>query len=576
MQIDARSLTSEQVIDADVCIIGAGPAGTTCAHEFLDAGLRVTLLESGGTQRDPRVQMLSAGPREGEVSQTLETMHLRQLGGTANHWILKMADKRNGYRFLPFDAIDFEAREGFPHGGWPITRAELDPFYERAHRVCGVGPFDYGTARWESERARPLQFPGGEVQTGVFLFAPTATFTHDFPALIAKSERVHSYLHATVVELLASDDGRQIRQAVVRTFEGKTLHFTARRFVLACNALQTPRLLLASRRVHPNGVGNDHDCVGRYYTDHCHASGGNFYPHDPSIINQLELYDMRPVDGASVLGRLHLAPEVMRRERLANFGATLFPMPPLRDVKALVSARALAESLMERRMPEDLAGHAGNIWRGRRHLARVAYEKLRYDTPIMPGLARGGWSRLKNNERKYNRLELFAWVEQSPNPDNRVSLVDERDELGMPRIKLRFRWDDGDLDSIRRAQAIMARALEKTGLGRYEPPEPWPDGRLPVYSLCHMSSTARMHLDPRRGVIDRHCRVHGVPNLYVAGSAAFTTSGYANPTLTNLALTIRVADHVKGSLRQAEPVAGEAMPAHQPRPEPLPADRQPS
>jgi choline dehydrogenase-like flavoprotein len=213
---------------------------------------------------------------------------------------------------------------------------------------------------------------------------------------------------------------------------------------------------------------------------------------------------------------------------------------------------------MERRVPDDFAHHLGRLWAGRRHLARVAYEKLRYDTPIMPGFGRGGWSRLQNNERRFSRLELLAFVEQSPNPDNRVTLTDEHDELGMPRIKLRFRWDDADLASIGRSQALMASALSHAGLGRYEPPSAPPDGRLPVIGLHHMAGTARMHDDPQRGVVDRHCRVHGVGNLYVGGSAVFTTSGFANPTLTNLALTIRAADHVKRSLAQVEDVNDRA------------------
>jgi choline dehydrogenase-like flavoprotein len=384
-------------------------------------------------------------------------------------------------------------------------------------------------------------------------------FTTEIPRQLAASKNVHAYLNATVVELLAAPDGGSVQAAVVKTFDGKTIRFTARQFILTCNALQTPRLLLASRRVHPNGIGNDHDVVGRYYMDHSLVPSGNFYPHDPAIINRLALYDMRLIEGASVLGKLQLAPSIMRREKLANFAATLFPMPSMKDVEALISVREVAKGLMARQLPDNLGQHLANLVRGHRHLVRVAWEKLRHDTPIMPGFGRGGWSRLGNNERKYKRLELLAFVEQSPNPDNRVTLLDARDELGMPRIKLRFRWDDADLDSIRRAQAIMAEALEATGLGRFEPPAPPPGGRLPLVGLHHMAGTARMNDDPKKGVVDRHCRVHGVGNLFVGGSAVFATSGYANPTLTNLALTMRAADTIKRRL---------AAPAASPSPTP--------
>jgi choline dehydrogenase-like flavoprotein len=562
MIIDARTLPEGETVLADVCIIGGGPAGTVCAREFLGSGLRVVLLESGGRQRDARTQALSAGQLSGEVTEPLEETHLRQLGGTANHWIIKMADKRFGYRFAPLDPIDFEAREGCPHSGWPITRADLDPYYARAHAVCGVGPFDYRAARWQTDGERPLDLPPQDVESSTFMFAPTSTFTTDIPRQLEAAADVHAYLHATVVELLASADGQRVDEAVVRTFEGRTLRFAARRFVLACNALQAPRLLLASRRVHRDGIGNAHGVVGRYYMDHSLVPSGNFYPHDRRIVNRLAFYDMRLLEGSSVLGALHVSPQAMRREGLRNFCATLFPMPPQRDVDALLSAKELALALADRRLPQGPGQHLARLWAGRRHLLRVAYEKLRHDTPIMPGFGRGGWSRLQNNERKYPRLELLAFVEQSPNPDNRVTLTEERDELGMPRLRLHYRWDDADLDSIRRAQRLMADSLSAAGLGRHEPAAPPPDGRLPVVGLHHMAGTARMHDDPRQGVVDRHCRVHGVGNLYVAGSAVFTTGGYANPTLTNLAITIRVADHLRRSLSGTETVEdGQALPA---------------
>ncbi len=551
MQFDSRTLPDGETIDVDVCIVGAGPAGTVCAREFLGTGVRVAVLESGGVGRDARTQALSAGELEGEVHEPLDETHLRQLGGTANHWIIKMADRRYGYRFAPLDPIDFEARDGLPHSGWPITRSDLDPYYERVHQVCGVGPFDYGCERWSSERAQPLPLPADQVQTSAFMFSPTAVFTTEIPRQLAESRHVHVYLNSTVVELLPASDGGSIGQAVVKTFDGKTIRFGARQFILTCNALQTPRLLLASRSVHAQGIGNDHDAVGRYYMDHSLVPSGNFYPHDPSIINRLAIYDMRLIDGASVLGRLQLAPQVMRSQQLTNFAATLFPMPSMKDVEALVSVREVAKALMARKLPDDFGRHLAHLWGGHRHLARVAWEKLRHDTPIMPGFGRGGWSRLGNNEHKYQRLELLAFAEQSPNPDNRVTLIESCDALGMPRIKLRFRWDDADLDSIRRAQAVMAAALESTGLGRYEPPNPPPGGRLPLVGLHHMAGTTRMHDDPKRGVVDRYCRVHGVSNLYVGGSAVFATSGYANPTLTNLALTLRVADTVKQCLQFA-------------------------
>lgn len=549
MHVDARGLADGQVVECEVCIVGAGPAGTVCAREFLDSGMRVALLESGGFGNERRIQALSAGTLEGHLEEPVEDTHLRQVGGTANHWIIKMADKRYGYRFAPLDAIDFEARPGMPNSGWPIRRADLDPYYARVHEVCGVGPFDYGADRWSSAEAQPLALAGDAVESAAFMFSPTAVFTQEIPAAIGRSENVDLYTHATVVELRCSPDGRRVTQAVVRHFDGRTVLFSARTFILTCNAVQTPRLLLASRGVHPKGIGNTHDVVGRYYVDHALLPCGNFYPHDPRMINGLAFYDMRLIEGASVLGRVSLTAQTMRREQLPNLSATIFPMPDFSDVDALVSVKELAQAMVDREWPKDIGAHLAKLWAGRRHLLRVAYEKARYDTPIMPGFGRGGWSRLGNNERKYRRLELLALGEQLPEWDNRVTLTDERDELGMPQVKVRYRWSADNLQAFRRSIDILGRAFEGTGLGRYEPADPLTLDNPPTVFLHHMACTTRMHDDPRQGVVDRHGRVHEMANLYIGGSAAFTTAGYANPTLTNLALTTRVADEVKAVLQ---------------------------
>lgn len=548
MKLDARKLLHEQVVESDVCIIGAGPAGTTLAREFLDSGIQVSLLESGGDKFDSKAHQLSKGTLSGELYEALESTHLRQIGGTANNWILQMTDNQYGYRYTPLDEIDFEPREGLPYSGWPIRKADLDPYYARVQEVCEIGPYQYSAEYWAKDEMLTLPLSPDKAYNSVFLFGPTKKFTKDFPGQIATSQNVDIYAHATVVELLSSEDGSKIERALVRTFEGKEIYFAAKQFIISANALQTPRLLLNSKRHHPNGIGNQYDNVGRYYMDHNLVPSGNFVPHDPSFINKLRFYDMQGIVGASVLGKLNLSPKIMRKEGLRNFAAMLFPMPwSDSDLNAMNSVSALKLHLMFNftHFPDNLGKHLLNIFRGRNRLFRAVYESIRYDVPILLGLGRGGWSRIANNEKKYNRLELLALIEQSPSPDNRVTLTDEKDELGCPRIKLHYTWNPQDIASIARAQKIMAEALVETGLGSYEPPKLPTESVKTLTGTHHMMGTTRMSDDPRHGVVDRDCRVHGVENLYIAGSATFPTGGYANPTLTNLALSIRVADRVK-------------------------------
>ncbi len=549
MAMDARTLDDQHLIEADVCIIGAGPAGTLLAKEFADSPLKVVLLESGGTRSDHRIQQLSSGEITGDFHEPVDETHLRQLGGTANHWIIKMSDKQYGYRYAPLNAIDFEKRDWIPYSGWPIKREDLDPYYARVHEICRVGPYQYGPGHWETDEFKPMALDDHAIVTDFFTFGPTRIFGHDFPQEAEQSPNVDIYLHATVTELLSDESGEQVTEAVIKTLNGKEVRCRAKQFVLAGGGFQIPRLLLSSRSRHAQGLGNAQDVVGRYYMDHGMAASGNFFPHDPKLINTLGLYDMRLMRGCSVLGKFSLSEAVMRKERLRNFCATMFPMPEPHETEALLSLKEVAIELKGRRVPKHFVTHLWKMARGSKHLTRMMVQKTLHGGSLQPGFGQGGWSKFKNNEKKYRRMELIAFVEQSPNPNNRVTLIDEKDELGCPKIRVHFEWDKADIESLGRAQDLLVSELENTGLGRVERADTDAHG-LPTYAdngLHHLMGTTRMGEDPKTSVVDKDCRVHGVRNLHIASSSVFPTGGYANPTVTILALALRLADKLKSA-----------------------------
>ena len=141
-------------------------------------------------------------------------------------------------------------------------------------------------------------------------------------------------------------------------------------------------------------------------------------------------------------------------------------------------------------------------------------------------------------------------MEQSPNPDSRVSLYGEKDELGVP--KARLNWDLTDLDkrSMRKIYEIIGEQVGMADVGRIklydflrdENDMSWPAS---TGGGWHHMGTTKMHNDPKRGVVDENCKVHGISNLFVAGSSCFTTAAAPNPTLSLVALSLRLSDHVK-------------------------------
>lgn len=162
MFIDARSIPQNQVIETEVCIVGAGAAGITLAREFIGQRFRVCLLESGGLRFDENIQSLYKGEIVGLPYTPLEAARVRYFGGTTNHW--------SGWCW-PLDEIDFESRDWVPYSGWPFDKSHLNQFYQRAQPICQLGPYAYDASFWENEHMRRLPFKGENVVTKTFSLA---------------------------------------------------------------------------------------------------------------------------------------------------------------------------------------------------------------------------------------------------------------------------------------------------------------------------------------------------------------------------------------------------------------------
>lgn len=565
MHIDARELGAQEQ-DCDLCIIGAGPAGISLAREFIGQGLRVALLESGGIEPDARVQALADGPTFGDIKPSVE-VNRRQFGGNANVWCIGLGRAEQGLRHALFDEIDFEPRPWLGHAGWPLRRGDLMAAYARAQQVCAGGLFDYEPGQWEDDKARQLPLHGQGVETGMFHFSPFEVFTRDYRRQLFAAPNITVYTHATAMELLARDDRSGVASVRISGPGQRPWVLHARNVVLAAGGYENARLLLCGAK----GLGNAHDQVGRHYHDHLQGHSGYLWPRDPALLERLGLYDLRLRRGAWVMGYLKLSPQLQAREGLLNINCMLFPRPADRQDRAIEAFNTLRERRLLRRGATGMAPALGlgrtlsQLWRmtrGLDYVARVTALAARGCQSTAYGLGHGGWSTLAQPGRRFSRLELWHSIEQSPHPDNRVRLSDARDALGCRKLELHWHWSAQDIEMTIKAQELFARALETAGLGRVErvrQADGSPHLARPAGSH-HLMGTTRMHEDPRQGVVDANCRVHGLDNLYVAGSSVLPTGGYANPTLTLVALALRLADHLKVQphLKAALPRTGRA------------------
>jgi choline dehydrogenase-like flavoprotein len=199
---------------------------------------------------------------------------------------------------------------------------------------------------------------------------------------------------------------------------------------------------------------------------------------------------------------------------------------------AYLSAKALTESVLLGRGPTRLERRVPRILMG------------------LGDLARGVAARSSREPLGGRLFEIKVRSEQVPNRQSRVRLNGARDRIGLPMIDLDWRTTEQDRLSVRESVRLLAEACAVAGVGHIVLPAslddvPWIDG---IGGGWHQMGTTRMSRDPASGVVDQHCRVHSVSNLYVAGSSVFPAYGFANPTFTIITLALRLADHLASRL----------------------------
>lgn len=555
MHIDLTGSATDD-LTADVCVVGAGVAGLTLAHQLINTGLSVVVVEGGQWEPDAAAQDLARAEFDAPhyTRDAVFAGRRRQFGGTANAWthVTKPGSGRVYARSLPGEDIDFETKSWQQVSGWPITAEDLAPWYDRA-QLTWSGYVPAALSEPALAARPPLSLGSGSLRTRIADYGPSDVFTLAFRDDLMAADNVKVVVGSTVVSLESDRDGTAVHSAVAVRSDGRRLRIRARTFVLAGGGVENVQLLLTSEVGTPGGPGNRHDVVGRYLTDHPEFRMGSIIPADASLIDSIGLYDMHWVDGAMVSGLLTLSPQVKRDERLLNMGAVLIPQPAAFGTDAERSLRALHTAARN--------GSARAAWRAAKQVAaaptataavlRMRRAKRRGHFDYGDGFVwhRGGWSRPGYDRTQFGVVEVHAATEQTPHQDNRVQLTDRRDHLGRRRVKVRLHWSKQDYDNIGRSIDLFDQEISGSGIGSFQrwvehsgPQQPTTTG------LHHPMGGTRMSEDPHAGVVDANCRVHGTDNLFVAGSSVFSTGlGYSNPTLTVMALAVRLAEHLRSN-----------------------------
>jgi choline dehydrogenase-like flavoprotein len=562
--------------EADIAIIGAGPAGITIAREFLNSPYRVLLIESGLVdEHEPHMALnqvesegepageaainfrrIFHGPNMGSFNQQAQPygMRVRAFGGSAKYW---------GGRSATFDQMDFAKRDWVPFSGWPVSRESLKPYFDRAADWLNLGPNCYDEEFWKLLGGKIERPPldRSKLRSCFWQYARSRrdltqmkSFGADFKALDSGNVRV--LVNATVTQIEIDEDGKAFSHLEVSTINNVRSKVTARLCVLASGGIENARLLLASNRKRKEGLGNKHDIVGRFLMDHPGTRLGHFTRADLKKAGYLGFYTLRK-DGhfRLYLHGLTFSPEFQAEEKLLN--AAIYTLPeispddpiealkrlarfksenPFADIWALITSVGLLSKAVglkvfqSKLMPHSLQNLIINFFM----VVNPSFVVREFQSKGVP--------------HKLDCLSIHVMTEQVPDPESRIVLSESRDPLGMPRAKATWKISEADRHNILRIGQLLRDELPKARLPAPVMADWIVENRpqdAPLVDMAHATGATRMSSDPKTGVVDANCKVHDVENLYIAGASVFPTSGHANPTLMITSLALRLADHLK-------------------------------
>ena len=532
MILDLNALSESPEFSCDVCIVGSGAAGLALASEFRNTRLKIIIAESGGLEPEPSTQALYDVENSGLPHPGSTEGRFRICGGSTTQW---------GGQALPLMPHDFERRDWVPHSGWPISYDEVAAYYPRALQFLRVNEMNvdgmnldamnFDTDLFQHLGARPPDFDAQRVWYHFSKWSPKPNLREHYLRELGESERCSLLLHANVTEIVFNQERTRAESLTVRSLQGNLAKIQARDFVLCTGGIETARLLLTNRKQHPEGIGNEHDLVGRFFQDHPSAMVGWLKtPHPARAQKLLNVFHKR---GLKYSVRCTATAKLQRERQMLNISmGTTF----VEDNNSLQDVKDVYSGLRQRRFDGVMA----------RKLLRAARNPGKSVSPVWHYLAHG------RSFAPGARMRIGFTSEQEPNPESRVLLSEKTDALGIPRSNVRWQLSEQTFRTMREYAQVLHEEFVRAGIGEIELEE-WmrqeePQWTRHVTDQFHHIGTARMSSSPHTGVVDEQCRIHGVENLSIGSSAVFPTSGHSNPTLTIIALCLRMADRLKSAL----------------------------
>ena len=515
---------SDTLIKFDVCIIGGGPAGIATALEFEGSGYKVALIESGASKLNRKNQKLNNVNNIGIDYENLGVQRGRYLGGSSNMW---------GGNCIPLDPIDFRECNGRKNFSWPFDHLTISPYIKRAQKILGIDKVNFGN---DLISKLALSNKNDEFDWKAWQFCDFPfRFGEKFRQQLEESQEIHCYLNSNLIGFNAINETNIAEEAIIKSLNGKEGKIKASQFVLACGGIENARLLLNIEDSGTFKSFNKNKKIGRYFAEHPNATIGYIKGKDADLI--YKDHSIKYIgDGKEIKPGLGVNELVQEKDNLLNGIVSIWPVPAENSI--ITKVKLLLQLFRKREF-------------GIKFLVTtfLILPKISQLLPHVRHRLKGG---VISTPYRENYYEVRLMSETVPNIDSRVFLSKDTDSLGLKRASLDWKLLDQDKENFKNITKKTKKYFESKGDVNFiispwleDSSQDWTNFINKDGHYGHHMGTTIMSDSSADGVVDKDCKLYGIKNIFIAGSSVFPTYGFANPTLTIIALGMRLADHIK-------------------------------
>lgn len=501
----------------DLVIIGSGPAGISAALAVTqNSRSKVLLIESGLGSVDEKHQELNRAEIDVGGAKgwwPFDQSRLRALGGTSNHWSGRVAP------LWPHELKTANAE-------WPILHEDLAAYYERALQLCDAGPNAFAETQSLFDG---LPEPSDSVLSRHFQWGPPVRFGDQYGQKL-RERGVRIVLDRTVVSVECS--GLAVSAVLCRSTGGTVERYAGRFFILAAGTIENSRLLLTNDSVLENIPPAARQNIGRYYSPHCLYKVGTVYPlgDDGALAQYRNIIQQRDFLGHQV----RCAPYFQLTRSASGLLPSGYAQLGERDWFPTGGERAIRE------LRDALEGE-GSTWQALQDLL------LNF-----PGVMEAAYGRLFGRDEAEG-YPLIIQIGSAARAENRITLSEGTDWSGMRSASVYWRPGAAEKEAAKQLSIRVAGYLTdvlsaKVRLDEWVLSSDSPEWVDLSNQGGHDYGGTLAAGTPSEGVVDANLKVFGLNNLYVASASVFPTVGAANPTLTIVALALRLGKHLSARM----------------------------